>query len=196
MKQEEKAQEFTVALAGNPNVGKSTVFNALTGLSQHTGNWSGKTVRCAEGRFTYNERAYRIVDLPGCYSLEACSEEEREARALLLSGRADAAVVVCDATCLERNLILALQIKELMQPVVLCVNMLDEAESRGVKIDLAELERQLGLTVVGLSARRRGGTRPLLPVLEQVRLRAGEDGAEKKGLGDEHADPQIGRAHV
>ena len=174
MKQEEQDREFCVALAGNPNVGKSTVFNALTGLRQHTGNWSGKTVRCAEGRFTYHDRAYRIVDLPGCYSLEACSEEEREARSLLLSGRAEAAVVVCDATCLERNLILALQIKELLQPVVVCVNMLDEAESRGVEIDLAGLERELGLAVVGLSARRRGGVKPLLPALAELRLRAGE----------------------
>lgn len=189
MKQEEKGREFTVALAGNPNVGKSTVFNALTGLRQHTGNWSGKTVRCAEGRFTYHDRAYRVVDLPGCYSLAACSDEEREARALLLSGRADAAAVVCDATCLERNLILALQIKELMQPVLLCVNMLDEAESRGVKVDLAELERQLGLPVVGLSARRRKGTRPLLPALEQLRLGAGE-AADKADVADAVAPGQ------
>ena len=180
MKQEEKGRDFTVALAGNPNVGKSTVFNALTGLRQHTGNWSGKTVRCAEGHFTYHDRVYRVIDLPGCYSLEACSEEEREARALLLSGRADAAVVVCDATCLERNLILALQIKELLRPVVICVNMLDEAESRGVEIDLAELERELGLPVVGISARRRGGIKPLLPLLEQVRLRDEKEAADNK----------------
>ncbi|MBQ3286472.1 MAG: ferrous iron transporter B [Firmicutes bacterium] len=180
MNQEERARVFTVALAGNPNVGKSTVFNALTGLRQHTGNWSGKTVRCAEGHFTYHDRVYRVIDLPGCYSLEACSEEEREARALLLSGRADAAVVVCDATCLERNLILALQIKELLQPVVLCVNMLDEAQSRGIEVDLAELERQLGLPVVGISARRRGGAKPLLPLLEQVRLRAEKEAADKE----------------
>ncbi|MBQ1342715.1 MAG: ferrous iron transporter B [Firmicutes bacterium] len=186
MKQEEQERGFTVALAGNPNVGKSTVFNALTGLRQHTGNWSGKTVRCAEGRFTYHDRIYRVIDLPGCYSLEACSEEEREARALLMSGRADAAAVVCDATCLERNLILALQIKELLRPVLVCVNMLDEAQSRGIEVDLAELERQLGLPVVGISARRRGGAKPLLPLLEQVRLRDEKEAADNKPQA--HAD--------
>ena len=125
-------EAFTVALAGNPNVGKSTVFNALTGMRQHTGNWPGKTVETARGRFSTDAREYLLVDLPGTYSLSAHSEEERVARDFLLSGDYDAAVVVCDATCLQRSLQLALQVLELTPNVILCVNLMDEARQRGL----------------------------------------------------------------
>ena len=114
--------DLVVALVGNPNVGKSTVFNALTGLNQHTGNWPGKTVAIAQGRFTYKGRGYVLVDLPGTYSLLSQSEEERVAAEFILSGQADCTVVLGDATCLERNLNLVLQILELTDRVLLCVN--------------------------------------------------------------------------
>ena len=119
----------TVALAGNPNVGKSTVFNSLTGLRQHTGNWPGKTVEYAKGRFTTERREYELVDLPGAYSLSAQSPEEEIAREFICSKYADAVIVVCDATCLERNLNLVLQIMELEHRVILCLNLMDEAKT-------------------------------------------------------------------
>lgn len=144
---------FTVALAGNPNVGKSTVFNALTGLRQHTGNWPGKTVETARGWFSTAARDYALIDLPGTYSLHAHSEEERVARDFLAGGEYDAAVVVCDATCLRRSLQLALQVLELTPNVILCVNLLDEAAHRGIKVDITRIESALGVPVVGSAAR-------------------------------------------
>lgn len=120
-----------VALAGNPNVGKSTLFNALTGLRQHTGNWAGKTVATARGQYTFDGEEYQLVDLPGTYSLAAHSQEEAVARDYIESSQADGVVVVCDATCLERNLILVLQVLELTGKVLVCVNLLDEAERLG-----------------------------------------------------------------
>ena len=137
---------YTVALAGNPNVGKSTLFNALTHLHQHTGNWPGKTVATARGAFTYGGDLYTLVDLPGAYSLWADSPEEEIARDFLRSGQADATLVVADATCLERNLNLVLQIMEETHPVVLCVNLMDEAERKGISLDLTALQDALFLS--------------------------------------------------
>ena len=130
------------AMAGNPNVGKSTVFNALTGLHQHTGNWAGKTVTNARGYWA--AAGYELVDLPGTYSLLARSAEEAAARQFLCFAHTDAVVVVCDATCLERNLNLALQIMELPVRVVLCVNLMDEAARKGIRLDLPALAAAAG----------------------------------------------------
>ena len=142
-----------IALAGNPNVGKSTVFNALTGLRQHTGNWPGKTVETASGVYTYGGEAYTLVDLPGTYSLYPGSAEEEVTRDYLLSGEADVTLVVADATCLERNLALALQVLEITWPVVVCVNLLDEAEKKHISVNLDILSGELRCPVVGAAAR-------------------------------------------
>ena len=154
-----------VALAGNPNVGKSTVFNALTGLRQHTGNWPGKTVASAQGSYTFRGEGYTLVDLPGCYSLLAHSPEEEAARDFLCFGGADRAVVVCDATCLERNLNLVLQVLEITPRTVVCVNLLDEAGRKGVRVDLRKLSRLLGVPVVGTAARGGKGLDRLMAAL-------------------------------
>ena len=146
-------KEITVALAGNPNVGKSTVFNALTGLHQHTGNWPGKTVASAEGSFRAGDCLVHLVDLPGTYSLSADSPEEEVTRDYLLSGAADVVLAVVDATCLRRNLNLVLQIRQITPRLVVCVNLLDEAEKDGVSVDLAELSRLLSCPVTGAAAR-------------------------------------------
>lgn len=159
--------EQVMALVGNPNVGKSTVFNALTGLHQHTGNWPGKTVASAVGRCERAGHAYLLVDTPGTYSLLARSAEEEVTREFLLSGKPDAAIVVCDAACLERNLLLALQVMAVVPRVVLCVNLLDEAERRGIRPDLALLAKRLGIPVVGTVARKRRSAQALLGALVQ-----------------------------
>ena len=157
-----------IALAGNPNVGKSTVFNALTGLNQHTGNWPGKTVTNAQGRCTAGGRSYVMVDIPGAYSLMAHSAEEEVARNFICFGEPDAVVVVCDATCLERNLNLVLQTLEISRRVVVCVNLMDEAERKGIKLDLELLSERLGVPVVGTTARRKKSLRLLTDCLERV----------------------------
>jgi len=157
-----------IALAGNPNVGKSTLFNTLTGLRQHTGNWPGKTVAVARGEYTHRGRRFLLVDLPGTYSLNAHSAEEEIARDFLTGGQADATVVVCDATCLERSLMFALQVMEQVERVVLCVNLLDEARSHGIQVDLASLSRQLQVPVVGTCAGRGEGLEELMGEVEYV----------------------------
>ncbi len=158
----------TAALAGNPNVGKSTVFNALTKMRQHTGNWPGKTVSTAQGRCRRQGRDYVLVDLPGCYSLLSHSAEEEAARDFLCFGGADCAVVVCDASCLERNLNLTLQVLELKPNALLCVNLLDEARRKGVAVDLPQLSRLLGVPVVGTAAREGQGLEELMDQVERL----------------------------
>lgn len=134
-----------IAIAGNPNVGKSTVFNALTGMNQHTGNWPGKTVGNAQGRYTHNNRENILVDIPGTYSLMAHSAEEEIARDFICFGNPDAVIVVCDATCLERNINLVLQTLEITKNVVVCVNLIDEAKKKKIRIDFEQLEKNLGV---------------------------------------------------
>ena len=157
-----------IALAGNPNVGKSTVFNRLTGMRQHTGNWPGKTVATAWGRFVWREQPYLLVDLPGTYSLLAHSAEEEAARDFLCFGQADACVVVCDATCLERSLNLVLQIRELIPKVVVCLNLMDEARRKGILIHREKLEQELGVPVVPVTARSGQGIEELLDTVDAV----------------------------
>lgn len=160
--------DIVVALAGNPNVGKSTVFNGLTGLKQHTGNWPGKTVTNAVGYAKTGDQGVVLVDLPGCYSLTARSREEEVARDFIQEGHANAVIVVCDATALERNLILALQILRFTSRMVLCVNLLDEASKKQIKIDLVKLEKILGIPVIGTEARNKKGLTSLLEAAVQV----------------------------
>ena len=167
---ETRAGGPVIALVGNPNVGKSTVFNALTGLKQHTGNWPGKTVSTARGEYTYHGRRYTLVDLPGTYSLTPGSADEEVTRDYLLSGQADVTLVVADATCLARNLALVLQVLETCWPVVVCVNLLDEAAKKHIQVDLTALQDRLGCPVVGASARDGYGLAALRGVLEEAVL--------------------------
>lgn len=160
--------DYVVALAGNPNVGKSTVFNALTGLKQHTGNWPGKTVARAEGGFEFNGKRYKIVDLPGTYSLLSASVDEEIARDFILFGRPDCVIVVVDATMLERNLNLVLQTLEITGKAVVCLNLMDEAARKGIAVDHRSLSRTLGVPVVPTSARKSEGLGLLMRTVAEV----------------------------
>ncbi len=160
--------DYVVALAGNPNTGKSTVFNALTGLRQHTGNWPGKTVARAEGGFSYGGHKYKLVDLPGTYSLLSTSFDEEIARNFILFGQPDVTIVVVDATRLERNLNLALQVLEITERAVICLNLMDEAERKHFQVDHRRLARDLGVPVVPASARYRRGLDELLQATSEV----------------------------
>ncbi len=166
--EEPASSHKTIALAGNPNVGKSTLFNSLTGMKQHTGNWPGKTVENALGLCHSKRHDYILADLPGTYSLMPHSPEEEEARNFLCSGRADAAIVVCDASCLERNLNLVLQTIELIPRVLVCVNLMDEAARHHIHIDLPALSKALGVPVVGTTARDRHSLDALLDALDEL----------------------------
>ena len=164
----ESPDDVVIALAGNPNTGKSTVFNNLTGLNQHTGNWPGKTVSNAQGKYTHKDKQYVLVDLPGTYSLLANSVEEQIARDFICFGNPHATVVVTDATSLERNLNLVLQIMEITDKVVICVNLMDEAERKDINVDLIKLEKLLGVPVVGTAARNGEGLNELKDTIKKV----------------------------
>lgn len=163
-------EELVIALAGNPNVGKSTVFNALTGLKQHTGNWPGKTVANASGNYTYKNKKFTLVDLPGTYSLLANSVEEEVARDFICFAKPHTTIVVADATCFERNLNLLYQVMEITDKVVLCLNLLDEAKRKGIYIDVERLEKELGIPVIGTCARKKEGLSELVDKVYNISL--------------------------
>lgn len=160
--------DYVVALAGNPNTGKSTVFNSLTGLRQHTGNWPGKTVTRAEGGFAYGDDRYKLVDLPGTYSLLSTSSDEEVARDFILFGRPDVTVVVVDSTRLERNLNLVLQVLEITDRAVVCLNLIDEARRNGLEVDARRLAKDLGVPVVPTAARQNEGIPQLTETICEV----------------------------
>lgn len=166
--QKQSSSDKVIALAGNPNVGKSTIFNGLTGLNQHTGNWPGKTVTNAQGFCTTKKHTYVMVDIPGTYSLMAHSAEEEVARNFICFGCPDAVVVVCDAACLERNLNLVLQTIEIAEKVVVCVNLMDEAKRRHIQIDLPLIEKRLGVPVIGMTARKKKSLMKLPDLLDRI----------------------------
>ena len=159
-----------IALGGNPNVGKSTIFNGLTGLNQHTGNWPGKTVTNATGSYTFKNFQFTLVDIPGTYSLMANSVEEEVARDFICFGNPDLTVIVLDATCLERNLNLVLQTTEITNNVLVCVNLMDEAKRKGISININKLSMLLGLPVVSTSASKGEGLNDLMNSVHNITI--------------------------
>ena len=183
--------DYTVALAGNPNTGKSTIFNQLTGLNQHVGNWAGKTVSRAEGAFNFNDKKFKLVDLPGTYSLLSTSVDEEIARDFILFGKPDVTVVVADATRLERSLHLVLQVLEITNRAVVALNLMDEAKRNDLTIDVRELTRELGIPVVSMSARRGEGVTELLTAIEKVSLKTFPVQARQSRYADEKLESAI-----
>ncbi|KAA3662701.1 MAG: GTP-binding protein [Chloroflexi bacterium] len=161
-------KEITVAIAGNPNVGKSTIFNALTGANQHVGNWPGKTVEQKTGHFKQNGIQFNLVDLPGTYSLSAFSPEEMIAREYIIQEHPDIVVIVADAANLERNLYLTVQILEMGVPAMLLLNMMDAADSRGIQINTAVLQQKLGIPVLTAVARKSDGLQEMIETITQI----------------------------
>ncbi|WP_232695894.1 FeoB small GTPase domain-containing protein [Brevibacillus daliensis] len=159
---------YTIALAGNPNTGKSTLFNTLTNMRQHTGNWAGKTVLRAEGTFQHLDTQFTLVDLPGTYSLYSNSADEEAARDYIIFEKPDVTIVVLDATSLERNLNLAIQVLEMTNQVVVCINLIDEAKRLGIHIDIRKMEQKLGVPTVAISARNKTGINELLSQVLKV----------------------------
>ncbi len=183
--------DYTVALAGNPNTGKSTIFNQLTGLNQHVGNWAGKTVSRAEGAFNFNDKKFKLVDLPGTYSLLSTSVDEEIARDFILFGKPDVTVVVADATRLERSLHLVLQVLEITNRAVVALNLMDEAKRNDLTIDVRELTRELGVPVVPMAARRSEGVTELLTAIEKVSLKTFPVQARQSRYADEKLESAI-----